>query len=362
MSYRVGRSEFRLEDEPLVRGRGRYTDDVRFDDEAVLVVVRSPFASGRLSGLDVSEARQAPGVLAVLTGEDQPDAWPGFVPRFRWPAPGGGEMYVPAFLPLARDAVRHVGEPVAAIVAETRAQAEAAAELVMIDVEDAPAVVDPEEATAPGAPDVWPDCPATSPSASSWATARPWTPPWPPRTAWSASACRSPAWRRRRSRRATRSLPWTGRPAATRCASARRRRTGSARPCARRWPCRRSGCASSASTRAARSASRTRPIPSTRCSCSPRSGPGGRSAGSRRGWNPSWPTATRASRSSRPRSPSTRTAASSRSTCARRPISGRISARCRPTRWSTTSAASPASIAPRRSPRRSTASSPTPRT
>ncbi|ESR26147.1 xanthine dehydrogenase family protein molybdopterin-binding subunit [Lutibaculum baratangense] len=159
MSLPAARPETRLEDEPLLRGMGRYTGDRRLDDELALVVVRSAWACGRIVGLDVAEARQARGVLAVLTPDDLPEAFGHFAPRIRYPAPGGGEMYVPPYPVLTRDRVRYVGDPVAAVVAETLTQAEAAAELVLLDVEEEDALVDPEAATEEAAPPVWPDCP-----------------------------------------------------------------------------------------------------------------------------------------------------------------------------------------------------------
>jgi carbon-monoxide dehydrogenase large subunit len=154
VSLRQGRAEFRLEDEPLIRGEGCYTADRRFDGEAHLVVVRSPFAAGRIALLDVGQAAAAPGVLAVLTAADLPPGTRGFSPGVTHQAPEGGAMFVPPYLPLSDGAVRYVGDPVAAVVARTLAEAEAAAEFARLEVEEQEPLVDPLAAAA-GAP-VWP--------------------------------------------------------------------------------------------------------------------------------------------------------------------------------------------------------------
>ena len=159
MQHKFGRFEGRLEDGPLISGAGRYTADVRLDGEVALVLLRSPVAHGRIRSLDVTAARQAPGVLAVLTAADIPSEIRPILPNLSYPAPGGGQMYVPRYMPFAEDAVRYVGDMIAAVVAETRDLAEDAVELIEYDIEDLPPVIDPVAAKAPGAPLVWPDCP-----------------------------------------------------------------------------------------------------------------------------------------------------------------------------------------------------------
>ncbi|WP_131104265.1 xanthine dehydrogenase family protein molybdopterin-binding subunit [Ornithinimicrobium sufpigmenti] len=141
----LGTEVRRVEDPDLLLGRGRFVDNIDLGDEEVLsaVFVRSPVAHGLISEVDTSEALAAPGVVAVLTAHDMgPDPVPLFaqinerVDRH----------------PLAVDRVRFVGDPVALVVARTRAQAVDAAELVVVDYEELPAVVDMEEALADDAP------------------------------------------------------------------------------------------------------------------------------------------------------------------------------------------------------------------
>jgi carbon-monoxide dehydrogenase large subunit len=144
----LGTSVRRVEDPDLVRGRGSYVDNHAPEGGLHAVFVRSPFAHARLTGVDTTEAEQAPGVVAVLTAE-QLGADP--VPAF---ADVNDQAGRPA---LATDRVRFVGDPVALVLAETRAQAVDAAELVDVDYEALPAVVDMEAAVADDAPLQFPD-------------------------------------------------------------------------------------------------------------------------------------------------------------------------------------------------------------
>ncbi len=161
----------RFEDLRLVRGAGRYTDDVSVEGQAVAVFVRAPHAHARIVSIDVSAARGRPGVLAVLTGADY--AADGHVGMSHHPNPNdANNVKLPTFtptpehkildqlqLPLATDAVRYVGEAVAVVVAETLPAARDAAEAVAVEYDALPAVTDVEEALAPGAPVLWPDAP-----------------------------------------------------------------------------------------------------------------------------------------------------------------------------------------------------------
>jgi len=156
MSFRIGQSQVRVEDDTLLTGQGRYTPDRGLPDEAAMVVLRSPVAAGRIAALDVDHARSMPGVLAVLTADDMTRDGLGTIqPRARHPAPDGGEMYVPLFYPLVTGAVRYVGDPVAVVVAENRARAEDALEAIGLDIDALPAVTDCAAAAEPGAPPVW---------------------------------------------------------------------------------------------------------------------------------------------------------------------------------------------------------------
>ena len=150
----------RVEDAELLTGQGRYVGDIRRPGLTIATFVRSPHANARIRSVDVAAARRAPGVLAVLTGADMEAAKIGNVSR---PPPmkgrGGSALVVPTRPALARTLVRHVGDPVALVVAETRAQALDAAELVSVDYEELPAVTDARDAAKAGAPQVWPEAP-----------------------------------------------------------------------------------------------------------------------------------------------------------------------------------------------------------
>src|SRR5712664_1402813 len=129
----------RAEDDRLLRGKGRFTDDI---DEGALesVLVRSPHAHARIKSIDVTAARALPGVIAVYTAQDLPF----------------GATHLPILIPhpnlthgrtqkcLASETVRYMGEAVAFVVAESRAIAEDAAELVEVDYEPLPVVITPE--------------------------------------------------------------------------------------------------------------------------------------------------------------------------------------------------------------------------
>jgi carbon-monoxide dehydrogenase large subunit len=154
--FALGQSVRRLEDPRLLQGLGRYSDDVTLPHQAYAVVVRSPHAHARIRALDTSAGLKAPGVLAVLTGAEVATDGLGNLPTdpARKRRDGSAAFTTPRPA-LARERVRHVGDPVALVVAETRAQAADAAELVAVDYEPLPAVAATAAATRPGAPAVW---------------------------------------------------------------------------------------------------------------------------------------------------------------------------------------------------------------
>jgi carbon-monoxide dehydrogenase large subunit len=155
---RIGESQVRIEDDRLLTGKGRYTADHEYDGAAHLFILRSPLAAGKILELDVSDARALPGVIDIITRtEVEQEGVQPLVPAMTYPAPDGGEMPIGLFLPVAGDEVRHVGEPVAAIIAESREIAEEAADLILLDIEERPSVTDCIEAIRPDAPKVWPD-------------------------------------------------------------------------------------------------------------------------------------------------------------------------------------------------------------
>src|SRR6266481_5708466 len=154
--FALGQPVPRFEDPRLLRGGGRYIDDIVLPRMAFRTVLRSPHAHARVSSIDTAKARAAPGVLAVLTGADWQASGFGDLP-----VPGGfkrrngAPMYRPPYPALVRDRVRWVGDYVAFVVAETRVQAMDAAERIAVDYEPLPAIVATADAATPGAPRVW---------------------------------------------------------------------------------------------------------------------------------------------------------------------------------------------------------------
>ncbi len=155
--YGFGQSVRRAEDPRLLTGRGRFTADIDLPDQAWGFVVRSPHAHAEIAGIDVAAARAAPGVLAVLTGDDvAADGLGGFAPLDGMGAAEGALPPPPPRPVLARARARFVGEPVAFVVAATLAHALDAAERVEVAYEPLPAVTDTAAALAPEAPQIWP--------------------------------------------------------------------------------------------------------------------------------------------------------------------------------------------------------------
>jgi len=143
----VGARIKRTEDPRLLTGRGAYTDDRQVLRAAHVAFRRSEQSHARIRAIDCTAARAAPGVVAVFTAQDWRDAVKPLVATSRM-----ANYYATPIFPLARDKVRHVGEPVAGVVADSRYQAEDAAALIAIDYETLPPVVDPELAARDGAP------------------------------------------------------------------------------------------------------------------------------------------------------------------------------------------------------------------
>lgn len=157
---KIGQSQLRFEDDALITGRGRYTADLPVKGEVTMVIVRSQVASGKLVSVDTEAAAAMPSVIAVFTGADMmADGISPILPRLRHPGPDGGDMPVPLFYPLAVGAVRYVGDPIALVIAETKAAAIDAAEAVVPEIEERPVVVDALEAVSPDAPLVWDEFP-----------------------------------------------------------------------------------------------------------------------------------------------------------------------------------------------------------
>ncbi len=158
--FGAGQGLRRLEDQRLLTGDGRYTDDVALPGQVYGAVVRSPVAHARLGEIDCAEAKAAPGVLAVYTAADLAEENIGDIPCIApMKGKGGALVKMPPHPVLARGKVQHVGDAVAFVVAETQAQAEEAAELVMVDYDDLPAVTDGPAALRDGAPELHPEAP-----------------------------------------------------------------------------------------------------------------------------------------------------------------------------------------------------------
>jgi aerobic carbon-monoxide dehydrogenase large subunit len=138
MKFALGQSLQRLEDDALLRGAGRYADDFVLARAAHVCFVRSPHAHARIKSISIAEATKAPGVVAVLTGKDAAADGLGNIPCLI-PVPGLRETPRPV---LALRTVRHVGDPVAMVIAETLAQAKDAAEKVQVDYDPLPSLVD----------------------------------------------------------------------------------------------------------------------------------------------------------------------------------------------------------------------------
>ena len=143
----IGASTKRREDLRFLTGRGSYTDDIAVAGQAHAVFVRSQVAHGRIRSIDTRAAAAMPGVLAVFTGEDFKDVGgnpAGWLINSR----DGTPMREPKRPVLAHGKVRHVGDAYAAVVAETLAQAKDAAEAIVADIEELPAIVDMRAAVA----------------------------------------------------------------------------------------------------------------------------------------------------------------------------------------------------------------------
>src|SRR6267143_288258 len=154
--FAIGQSVRRVEDARLLRGLGRYSDDVDLPRQAYAALVHSPFAHARIVGIDARAALKSPGVLAVLTGAALAADGVGNMPtdRTRKRRDGAPAFATPRPL-LARERVRHVGDPVVLVVADTREHAVDAAERVAVKYTPLPAVAATAEARKPGAPAVW---------------------------------------------------------------------------------------------------------------------------------------------------------------------------------------------------------------
>lgn len=172
MRFGAGQPIKRLEDQRLLTGRGHFIDDKPGDGALWLHVLRSPHAHARITSISTKAAAEMPGVEAIFTGADLVADDIGTIPTLSiFKRPDGSPMTVPPRRLLAHEIVRFAGEPVAAVVATSRIAAQSAAEAIEIEFEVLPSVVDPIEATKPGAPSVWPDAPDNIVAAMSYGDA-----------------------------------------------------------------------------------------------------------------------------------------------------------------------------------------------
>ena len=150
----------RVEDNRLLTGTGGFTDNLVRPNQAHVVLVRSPHAHARIVKADTAAARKAPGVVAVFTWDDMAKEGCGyFALPAMFPNADGNQPDMTPRRPLAHEVVRYVGEAVVAVVAESRGQAQDAAELVEIEYDALPSVSEIEDALKPGAPQVWKGAP-----------------------------------------------------------------------------------------------------------------------------------------------------------------------------------------------------------
>lgn len=143
----VGRARLRKEDARLVTGQTRWTDNITLPGMLHLAILRSPYAHAKITRIDVSAARNEPNVIAAFSGADLDNQG---VLACAWPVTE--DMVAPTYLPMAVDEVRHVGEPVAVVVARDKASAVDALEAIEVDYEPLPVVLDLEAALQPGSP------------------------------------------------------------------------------------------------------------------------------------------------------------------------------------------------------------------
>ncbi|HZS85042.1 MAG TPA: xanthine dehydrogenase family protein molybdopterin-binding subunit [Stellaceae bacterium] len=152
----IGAAVRRKEDFRFLTGQGTYTDDINRPGQLHAVILRSPHAHAAIRGIDTAAAAAAAGVVAVFTAKDMAADGVGGLPcGWQIHSKDGSPMIEPPHPALATDRVRHVGDPVAVVIAETKAQAREAAELIAVDYQPLPAVASAAEAQKPGAPQLF---------------------------------------------------------------------------------------------------------------------------------------------------------------------------------------------------------------
>lgn len=160
MSKYIGKSVKRLEDKRFITGKGKYTDDMILPQQTYVSFVRSPYAHAKILNIDTSEAAKAPGVVAVFTGSDvAKDGIAGVPTGWQVNFKNGDQMKEPPHPLLVTEKALHIGDAIVMVIADSKAEARDAADLVEIDYEELDAVTNPKAAFAEGAPLVHDDCP-----------------------------------------------------------------------------------------------------------------------------------------------------------------------------------------------------------
>ena len=156
----IGQRVLRKEDKRFITGKGKYTDDIKLQGMTHAHFVRSPHAHARVKSIDTSAAEAMPGVIGVLTGTQLVgDKIGNIICGWMIHSKDGSPMRMGAWPAMAPETVRWVGQAVAVVIAETKNQARDAAEAVVVDYEELPAVVQVQDAIAPGAPQLHPEAP-----------------------------------------------------------------------------------------------------------------------------------------------------------------------------------------------------------
>ncbi|MEL6799812.1 MAG: xanthine dehydrogenase family protein molybdopterin-binding subunit [Pseudomonadota bacterium] len=155
MSEGIGARVARKEDKRFITGKGKYTDDIRMENQAYAAFVRSPHAHAKVKGIDASAAEAMDGVVAVLNGHELTgDGIGNIICGWAVSSKDGSPMNMGAWSALATEKVRYVGDAVAVVIADSQALARLAAEAVEVDYEELPAVAFADKALASGAPEI----------------------------------------------------------------------------------------------------------------------------------------------------------------------------------------------------------------
>ncbi len=157
-AYAIGEPVKRKEDSQLLRGQGRYTDDINLPNQAHAYILRSTVAHGRIKSLGIGAAKAMPGVLAIYIGEDLKQ-YGTIQSALPFKSRDGSDMKKPGRSSLATDKVRYVGDPIACVVAENLAQAKDASEAIEVEIESLPVMTTPDQAVAAGAAAIFDEVP-----------------------------------------------------------------------------------------------------------------------------------------------------------------------------------------------------------